>query len=137
MDWFVVSGVRGGKKVLVVEDDAAISDLLATVIESEGYQTVPAFDGEAALALARSQCPDLITLDLALPKKDGHDVLRALETDEHTKCIPVIVVSAYTNRLLPEDFHHVAYVVNKPFDIEDLLSKVRTAIHSASAGKRH
>ena len=86
------------KKVLVVEDDPAISDLLATVIGSEGLDTVPAFDGESALDLAQAEAPDLITLDLALPKKDGHEVLHALEANQRTRSIPVIVISAYTSR---------------------------------------
>ncbi|MCL4465096.1 MAG: response regulator [Chloroflexi bacterium] len=131
-----MSNFNGAKKVLVVEDDVAIADLLATVIESEGYHTVPAYDGEAAVRLARHECPDLITLDLALPKKDGRDVLRALQTDEITSCIPVIVVSAYTNRLQPEDRRHVVFVVNKPFDIDDLLSKLRAAMQDSKGSKR-
>ncbi|MHB1133027.1 MAG: response regulator [Chloroflexota bacterium] len=126
-----------GKKVLVVEDDPAISDLLATVIESEGFDAVPAFDGEAALDLAQTEAPDLITLDLALPKKSGHEVLHALEANKKTSRIPVIVVSAYTSRLEQEDYQHVIFVVNKPFDVDDLVAKVRLAIASNRIQRQH
>ncbi len=120
------------KKVLVVEDDAAISGLLTAVMELEGLEALPAYDGEMAVRLAHSLHPDLITLDLALPKKDGHEVLRALEAEEDTRTIPIIVVSAYTNRLTPDDTRHVAFVVGKPFDVDDLVGKVKRVLAHAT-----
>ena len=120
--------VDSQKKVLIVEDDAAISALLAAVLEAEGLDALPVYDGEAAVSLAHEVRPDLITLDLALPKKDGLQVLRDLEAAEDTSRIPVIVVSAFTSSLSADARHRVEFVVGKPFEVDDLLGKVRCAL---------
>jgi CheY-like chemotaxis protein len=117
-----------GKRILVVEDDTTISDLIVTLVEAEGYESVSAYDGETAVQVARQQHPDLITLDLALPRKDGHEVLHELEASEETRGIPVVVVSAYTNRLSLHDMQRAAYVIGKPFDVDDFISKINHAL---------
>lgn len=116
------------KRILVVEDDATISDILVVLLNSEGYEATPARDGALALQLARAQPPDLITLDLALPGRDGVDVLHELKREERTRSIPVIVISAYTGRLRGEDRRSVASVVDKPFDIDELLDTVQRVL---------
>ena len=116
------------KTVLVVEDDRTISDLIVTLIETEGYETLPAFDGETAVSLAREQKPDLITLDLALPKKDGRAVLQALAADDCTRGIPVGVVSAYTSRLSREDMLRTVFVIGKPVDVDDFVTKINRVL---------
>jgi CheY-like chemotaxis protein len=107
------------KAILVVEDEPEIQDILSTVFGEEGYLTRRANDGEAAVRLARAEPPALITLDLMLPKKSGHEVLRELASDPITSAIPVVVVSAYTNELARTP--QVRAVVPKPFDLGHLL----------------
>lgn len=130
----MVAPTVGHKKVMIVEDDLAIAGLLETVVESEGYEVVPVHDGETAVAKARSERPDLITLDLALPRKDGVAVLRDLVAADDTRDIPVIVVSAFTNDLTRDDRRRVAYVVTKPFDLEDLVGKINRVLQVRRAG---
>lgn len=120
------------KKVLVVEDDTTISDLIITLIEAEGYDTLPAFDGESAVLLAKEQRPDLITLDLALPKKDGREVLSDLAADDATRGIPIVVVSAYTSRLTREDTQRAAFVIGKPFDVDDFVTKINRVLSNGA-----
>lgn len=123
------------KKVMIVEDDLAIAGLLETVVEAEGYEALPVYDGESAVDKARREHPDLITLDLALPRKDGKAVLRDLVSTDDTRDIPVIVVSAYTNNLSREDKRQVAFVVTKPFDVDDLVGKINRLLQGRRAGR--
>ena len=85
------------KTVLVVEDDEAVSSLLVALLEDRGYDAVPALDGQTAIELARRLVPHLITLDLALPGSDGHEVLESLKSDPRTRDIPVVVISAFAS----------------------------------------
>jgi DNA-binding response OmpR family regulator len=127
--------MAGQKRVMIVEDDLAIAGLLEIVVESEGYQALPVYDGETAVVKAHSEHPDLITLDLALPRKDGRAVLHDLITAEDTRDIPVIVVSAYANNLSRDDQRRVAYVVTKPFDVDDLLGKIKRVLKDKRGGR--
>jgi twitching motility two-component system response regulator PilH len=108
-----------GRAVLVVEDEPDLLEILGAVFAAEGYHTLLAADGEAAIHLARTERPALITLDLMLPKKSGHEVLAELAADPATRSIPVVVVSAYTGVLAPTA--QVRAVVLKPFDVDRLL----------------
>ena len=74
------------KRILIVEDEKNIVDILSFNLSKEGYETLEAYDGEAGLQLALEQNPDLILLDLMLPKMNGFDVCRSLrrENREHT-----------------------------------------------------
>src|SRR6266487_2428188 len=105
------------KVVLVVEDDEAVSSLLVALLEDRGYEAVPAFDGQTAIELARKLVPHLITLDLALPGSDGHEVLESLKSDPRTRDIPVVVISAFTQILPAGDRKKLAYLLGKPFDV--------------------
>ena len=80
--------------ILIVEDEQDIRELLAYNLEKEGYATVQAADGKEGLELARSRKPDLILLDLMLPKMDGLAVCRELERDSGTVRIPIIMLTA-------------------------------------------
>ena len=80
--------------ILIVEDEQDIRELLAYNLEKEGYATVQAADGKEGLDLARSRKPDLILLDLMLPKMDGLAVCRELERDSGTVRIPIIMLTA-------------------------------------------
>lgn len=81
------------KKVLCIEDESAAQKTLFDVLTQENYEVFSALDGEVGLRLAKSKKPDVILLDLILPKKNGFEVLKALKGDPETKEIPVIVLT--------------------------------------------
>jgi len=110
-------------RVLVVDDDAAIVDLLETALEDEGYQVL-ATVGAAAVPLARDLQPAVILLDINMPGMDGIEVSRRLRADPATEHIPIIVMSAQdrlraTGPLLPVNDR-----LPKPFEIATLYAKV-------------
>lgn len=86
------------QKIVLVEDDEILSKVLSTELHDAGFEVSQAFDGEAGLALVRSKRPDLVLLDLVLPKKHGFVVLEELKKSPETKAIPVIILT-----LLGED----------------------------------
>jgi len=116
------------KTVLVVEDDEAVSSLLVALLEDRGYVAVPAMDGKSAIELARKLGPDLITLDLALPGTDGHEVLQNLKANPETRDIPVVVISAFTQILPAGDRKKLAYLLGKPFDVTEVLEIVQATV---------
>src|SRR5512135_1901827 len=81
-------------KILVVDDEADLVSVLRFGLQVEGFEVLDAYDGEAGLRLAREARPDLIVLDLMLPKMDGYQVCRALKFDERYRTIPVFILSA-------------------------------------------
>ena len=122
-----------GKRVLVVEDDPSIAIGLRINLESEGYVVDLAEDGEAGLALARGASPDLIILDVMLPKRNGLEVLHDLRVEGRT--MPIIMLSAKAGEmdkvagleLGAEDY------VAKPFSLAELLARVRAALRRGHA----
>src|SRR5215213_3969678 len=116
------------KTVLVVEDDEAVSSLLVALLEDRGYAAVPAMDGRTAIELARKLVPHLITLDLALPGTDGHEVLENLKSNPETRDIPVVVISAFTQILPAGDRKKLAYLLGKPFDVAEVLEIVQLTV---------
>lgn len=122
-----------GKKVLVVEDDPSIAMGLRINLESEGYTVAVADDGERGLAMAREGAPDLIVLDVMLPKVNGLEVLHALRGEGRT--MPIIILSAKSGEmdkvagleLGAEDY------VAKPFSLAELLARVRAALRRGGA----
>lgn len=82
-------------RILVAEDDAALARLYAAYAESRGHSVLLARDGAEALVAAAAEVPDLILLDVAMPKLDGRDVLRQLKASPRTARIPVLAVTAY------------------------------------------
>ncbi len=113
------------KTVLVVEDDPWIRSLIADLLSSEGYNILQAPDGKAGLEVAQREDPDVILLDLAMPEKSGLDVLHDLKSSKPTQDIPVIVVSAYAMLMMGSDARRADGVIQKPFDLADLLATVR------------
>ena len=85
----------GTLHILLVEDDPAVSDMYKLKLEMEGYRVTVASDGEEGLRIARERRPQLIFLDVRLPKLDGMSVLEALRGDDHTRHIPVLILTNY------------------------------------------
>lgn len=114
------------KKILVIDDEADLVEMVALRLEANNFEVIKAFDGSAGLEMARNELPDLIVLDLMLPKIDGYKVCRMLKFDEKYKHIPIILFTAKTqdaNKKIGEDVGADAYVT-KPFDSNELLSKI-------------
>lgn len=120
-----------GGTVLVVEDDQAIAELIQILLADSGYKIAVAARGEEGLELAREQRPDIITLDIALPDIDGHEVLRRLRGDPELSSIPVIVISARRFRARPGE--NVAGVLPKPFDATELDALLKRMLPPVSA----
>jgi two-component system alkaline phosphatase synthesis response regulator PhoP len=119
--------------ILVVEDSDEIRELLGLVLEAEGYRVVALDDGRDVLETARELNPALITLDLALPGKDGWAIVRELQEDEATRDIPILVISAYTRELDGPLRRRVARVISKPFYITQVVSEVEDIITRGSS----
>jgi CheY-like chemotaxis protein len=116
------------KTVLVVEDDPTLRDLIATVLESEGFEAVPVPDGKQALRAAHDLEPDAITLDLEIPGVDGRSVLRGLRDDVRVRGVPIVVVSAACETLTSQERRQVARALGKPFQVPELVRAVSVAL---------
>ncbi len=117
-----------GQTILVVEDDPSIALGLRINLEKEGYVVVTADDGERGLALARDESPDLIVLDVMLPKLNGFEVLDTLRREGRT--MPIIVLSARSaemDKVTGLELGAEDYVA-KPFSLAELLARVRAAL---------
>lgn len=120
------------KLIVVVEDNRDINDLLSLILEEEGYRVISVTDGRQALQAAREHSPDLITLDLALPGKDGWALARELQEDPATENIPILVISAYTRDLDAPLRRRVARVISKPFYITQVINEVDAILRRRS-----
>ena len=116
------------KRILIVEDEKNIVDILSFNLTKEGYETLEAYDGQAGLQLALEQNPDLILLDLMLPKMDGFDVCRNLRKENRST--PVIMLTAReeeTDKVLGLELGADDYIT-KPFSMRELLARVKANI---------
>ena len=119
-------------KVLVVDDEQSIRELLAFQLQQQGYEVLLAADGREALAKAAGT--DLILLDLMLPEIDGLEVCRRLKADKKTARIPIIMLTAKTeeiDKVLGLELGADDYVV-KPFSIRELLARVKAVLRRAN-----
>ena len=121
--------------ILVVDDDAAICEVLSELLGDAGHDVATAPDGRAALAQVQIARPDLILMDLMLPTLDGAAATRLLKEDPATRHIPVIAMSAGRNLQSRTDDLPANDVLAKPFDIDVLLAEVALYLpQSAPAG---
>ncbi|GAC1475041.1 MAG: hypothetical protein PVSMB3_13550 [Candidatus Dormibacteraceae bacterium] len=89
-------------RVLFVEDDPVVAQMYKLKLEFDGYQVEVAGDGEIALNMARTSLPDIIFLDIRLPKLGGLEVLEALRSHPETRAVPVVILSSYSEKELVE-----------------------------------
>lgn len=119
------------KTILFIEDESALQKTFGDVLKQEGYKMVPALDGQEGLRLAKKEKPDLILLDLILPKTHGFDVLKKLKEDEKTKGIPVIVL---TNLEGVEEIDRAielgatTYLVKAQYSLEEVIEKINKTL---------
>lgn len=115
------------KRILIVEDNEKNLKLFRSLLNSQGYETVEARDGEEGIRLAKDQKPDLILMDIQMPVMDGVTATRILKENPETKDIPVIALTSYAmkgdrERFLSEGF--VEYIA-KPIKLDEFLGVVR------------
>ncbi|MGD8705058.1 MAG: response regulator [Syntrophobacterales bacterium] len=115
-------------KILVVDDEREIRDLLQTSLSAEGYEVVVASNGEEAIGLAKTENPQVILLDIEIPGIDGIEMCKRLEADEKTRLIPIIMMTALGDRDVEAYLEGAADVINKPFDIEQLAFRVKSML---------
>ena len=116
--------------ILIVEDEKDILDLVGFNLEQEGFEILKATDGSTALKLAQKKLPDLIILDLMLPKLSGIEVCKILKKDEKTASIPIIMLTAKTDeidRVLGFELGADDYVT-KPFSPRELVLRVKAIL---------
>jgi two-component system, OmpR family, response regulator RpaA len=117
-------------RILVVDDDAAIAEIVCINLEMAGYEVSQAPDGIQGQAMAIQNQPDLIVLDLMLPKVDGYTICQRLRRDDRTADIPVLMLTALSqtqNKV--EGFNAGADdYLTKPFEIEEMLARVRALL---------
>jgi two-component system alkaline phosphatase synthesis response regulator PhoP len=115
------------KRILVVDDEVDLVETVRFSLELEGYDVLVTYNGEEALNQARKENPDLILLDLMLPKLDGYKVCRLLKFDERYKHIPILMLTAKTqekDKAIGMETGANEYIT-KPFDMDELMKKVK------------
>ena len=118
-------------KIVVVDDDRMFRKAAETTLRRQGYAVTTASDGEEALQLIRAERPDIIVLDLIMPKIQGFDVLQVLKQDSLTAAIPVIVLSSLTQEQDKQealDLGAVAYFNKTTFSLGELVKQVETTL---------
>jgi CheY-like chemotaxis protein len=119
------------EKILCIEDEPQMIDLIRLILETQGYRVVAAQGGEEGLAKMRSEQPDLILLDIMMPEMDGGDVYHRMQQEPELNQIPVIVVTAKAAPIDKVLWMNVAQVddyVTKPFGPDDLLTSVERVL---------
>lgn len=119
------------KKILVVDDEKPISDIIKFNMEKEGYEVVVAYDGEEALEKVESESPDLIILDLMLPKIDGLEVAKRVREKHHTPIIMVTAKDSELDKVLGLELGADDYVT-KPFSNRELVARVKANLRRQS-----
>ncbi len=118
------------KKILIVEDEPAIHELVKYNLKKEGYAVLSAFDGVEGAEIACEEKPDLVLLDLMLPKMDGLEVCRMLKQNTKTSGIPIIMMTAKseeTDKVLGLEIGADDYLT-KPFGIRELLARIKAVL---------
>ncbi len=119
------------KKILFIEDESALQKNVGSALEKEGYEIISALDGETGLKLAQKEKPDLILLDVILPKMNGFEVLESLKEDKETKEIPVIIL---TNLEQMENIDRAlelgakTYLVKTNYTLTEVVEKIKQTL---------
>lgn len=119
------------KKILFIEDQPALQKALGRILEEEGYKTLSALDGETGIRIAQKELPDLVLLDLILPRKDGFTILKELKSDAKTKAIPIVIL---TNLERGEDVDQAlalgatTYLVKTYYRLDEVVKKIKEII---------
>lgn len=122
------------KKILIVDDEPAIVKVVESRLKANGYETLTACDGQEGLNLARTEKPDLIILDVMLPKIDGFRIAQLLKLDDQYRQIPVMLLTARVH----EEDQKIGFAagadayMTKPFRTEELVEKIKELLKEKS-----
>ena len=122
-------------RILVIEDEADLQQILAYNLRQQGHEVLQALNGTEGLRIARSQAPELLLLDLMLPDLAGTEVCKALKADEATRGIPILMLTAKgeeIDRVLGFELGAEDYVV-KPFSVRELLLRIQAILRRAAS----
>jgi DNA-binding response OmpR family regulator len=120
----------GQSTILIADDDSDILETLTFRLEQRGFHVVQAHDGEEAMQAFRASAPDLVILDVMMPKENGYRVARMIKEEKTFRKIPIILLTARNLEAYPDrekmfmDFSHADEVVYKPFEMEKLLESI-------------
>lgn len=119
-------------KILIIEDDLVLQKALNEYLSAEGFEVRQAGDGELGATMALSEKPDLILLDLVLPKKDGYEVLKEVRADENSKHIPIVLLTnlgsvADVEKAL--ELGATTYLVKADYKLEEITAKVKEILN--------
>lgn len=119
------------KKILFIEDESALQKTFGDILKQEGYEMLSALDGQKGLEMAKEEKPDLILLDLVLPKMHGFEVLKSLKEDEMTQDIPIIVLTnleAMGDVEKALELGATTYLVKASYSLEEVIQKIKKAL---------
>jgi two-component system nitrogen regulation response regulator NtrX len=119
-------GPSSGATVLIVDDELSIAEIIAEVLDEEGYVTLLASGGDQAMEILATRRPDLILLDLYMPGMSGLDLLRHLRSADGTETLPVVVMTAGTVDTAALGRQGATRVLPKPFEVDALIATVRS-----------
>jgi len=125
-------------KILIVDDEKDIVETLSFMLKASGFEIFSAYDGEEGLKLAKEASPDLIILDVMMPKINGYKICRLLKYDAKYKNIPIIMVTARsqdTDKLIGEETGADEYIT-KPFEFNDLLEVINKYVKNTSVNQK-
>jgi len=119
-------------KILIVDDDATITELMKSLVEMEGHKPTIVNDSLQAVEVARSVKPDLITLDLMMPGLNGFELCEILHKNPMFSNTPIIIISAKDDPLSKQRAHEVGAIdyITKPFDVDEFLEKIKVFVIS-------
>ena len=122
-------------KVLVVDDEEEVRNSVSEFLESQGYDAVEVADGEEALAKCFTEKPDLLLLDLRLPRVDGYQVCQTLKGNPITSVIPIIIITALnsTSQKIKGIEYGADDYIEKPFDLEELSARIKMVLRRSRA----
>jgi len=121
------------KKILIIDDEPDICSVVSTFLGKKGYIAVTAKNGKEGVKTAQRLIPDLILLDINMPKMDGYTVLEKLKNNQKTISIPVIILTGRVDDESKEkaSWHYCEHYLTKPFDLEELASKIEQVMNTA------
>lgn len=117
----------GRKKILVIDDEEDLQKLLRIRLEQENFNVVIASDGDMGIKMAEKDLPDLIMLDIMMPKMDGYTCLKEITNLPKTKDIPVLMLSGKEEEKVKDlfIFQKISGYIEKPFELDNLVSKIK------------